>query len=137
MQVRAALRIVARLRDVPHAAATAKLKANDVDAWSNLLQLCSHYDPSSRPLNSHAHRSDDLAESRVSKLLQAKEVSSRLSAPSFTPQHHSSCVSAPTSFIVFIRNCWSGSTPVAAPALCSATQSGDPSSSSTTRSECR
>ncbi len=89
MQVRAAFRTVARLRAVPHAAATAKLKANDVDAWSNLLQLCSHYDPSSRPLNSHAHRSDDLAESRVSKLLQAKEVSSRLFAPSFTPQHHS------------------------------------------------
>ena len=52
--------------------------------------------------------------------------------PALCPELH-----APTSFIVFIRNCWSGSTPGAAPALCSATQSGDPSSSSTTRSECR
>jgi hypothetical protein len=89
MQVRAAFRTLAHLRAVSHAAATAKLKANDEDAWSNLLQLCSHYDPSSRPLNSHAQRSDDLAESRVRKLLQAKEVSSRLSAPCFTPQHAS------------------------------------------------
>ena len=53
-----------------------------MDAWSNLLQLCSHYDPSSRPSHSHAHRSDNLAESRANKLLSAKEVCSLHPTPS-------------------------------------------------------
>lgn len=53
-------------------ARTAKLKSNDVEAWSNLLQLCSHYDPSSRSSTSHYH--DDLAESRANKLFSEKEV---------------------------------------------------------------
>jgi hypothetical protein len=55
-----------------HIAQTAKLKSNDVEAWSSLLQLCSHYDPSSRSSSSRYH--DDMAESRANKLFSGKEV---------------------------------------------------------------